>query len=280
MFRFRIFEILLLSLVKGKFTNSRIAILIPPHHSYKNPAPRIAKKKSLRLYANLYDYNDWKAYWNLKEVERERLYQKAKNAAVIIDIGTNNGWVLMNMASLVAKHNGFVYGFEPHPETYKRCIANIKSSCISNCEVYNMGCGEKQTEFVMAAVKESNSGQNRIITNVVGTHEAGGLVTIKVAKLDNMFAHLKKIDLIKIDVEGFEMHVLKGAEEILKKHRPVLFIEIDDELLRSNNTSPESVIVYLENSLGYSILNAADEQRIAHGFSFANCHLDIICLPS
>jgi len=229
--------------------------------------------------ANLYDYNDWKAYWNLKEVEREHLYAIAKTARTIVDVGTNNGWVLMNMAAITKLNNGFVYGFEPHPVTYKRCIKNIEVSDITNCKVFNMGCGETETEFSMTVVKDSNSGQNRII-NGSDTEEKENAVMIKVARLDKQLAEVSNIDLIKIDVEGFEMHVLKGAYSILKKHKPVLFVEIDEQLLRSNNTSPELIIDYLKTNFNYKILNAANEETIDDNFHFLNCHIDIICLPA
>jgi FkbM family methyltransferase len=261
--------------VKNKNVNNKVFALIPPHDSYSDPTYRLARKDSLRLYANLYDYNDWKAYWNLKETERELLYGLAKDCKNVIDVGANNGWVLMNIATIVTLNNGFVYGFEPHPETYKRCIRNIEASNIKNCIVYNMGCGEMSSELLMTSVKASNSGQNRIIDE---NEVAENTVRIKIVKLDEQLANIEQIDLIKIDVEGFEMHVLKGANKILTRFRPKLFIEIDDVLLRSNNTSPKEIFNYLKDNYNYNILNASNNKPLNANTEFDNCHLDIVCI--
>lgn len=278
-FKIKTFEKMLLPVVKGSYANSRKGALPPPHSTYKNPTYRIAKKNSLRLRANLYDYNDWKAYWGLKEIEREHLYKLAKNAKTVIDIGTNNGWVLMNLALMVQKNNGFVYGFEPFPNTYKRCIENMRMSNIQNCKVFNIGCSDADSELTMSVINEENSGQNRIINGREKLSE-DGIVKIKVTTLDKQLGEVRKIDLIKIDVEGFELHVLKGAANTLKQHRPVLFIEIDDELLKANNTSPKEILNYLRLIYNYQIKNASNLQTINENDLQAGCHIDIICYPA
>ena len=279
-FRIRIFEKLLLPLVKGKYSHTYIAAFIPPHTSYRNPTYRIAKKGTLRLHANLYDYNDWKAFWGLKEKERENLYWLATNAKTVIDIGTNNGWVLMNLATIVAKNNGFVYGFEPHPDTFKRCMRNIQLSKLANCKVFNMGCGESDSELLMTEVIESNSGQNRMINDVSKLQSSQyHNVNVKVTSLDKQLANAEKIDLIKIDVEGFELHVLKGANNLLRKHSPVIFIEINDPLLQLNNTSGEEVIDFLKSKYNYVVTNASTKQVIKKTSVLKNRQIDVICTP-
>ncbi len=279
-FKIILFEKMLLPLVKGKYTYEYITAFIPPHSYYKNPAYRTAKKGTLRLKANLHDYNDWKAFWGLKEKERENLYALAANAKTVIDIGTNNGWVLMNLASVVAKNHGYVYGFEPYPDTFKRCIKNIQESKLENCKVFNMGCGENDSELLMTQVIDSNSGQNRIVNGVgqlpPGQHQQ---IKVKVTTLDKQLENLEKIDLIKIDVEGFELHVLKGADNLLRKHRPAIFIEINDPLLRLNNTSGEEVINFLKKRYNYTVSNALTKQIINETAGLKNLQIDVICTP-
>lgn len=183
----------------------------------------------------------------------------------------------MNIAAIVAANNGFVYGFEPHPDTYSRCMKNINASNIKNCKVFNMGCGDVESELSMQTMLESNSGQHRIVDN--GHNDDDGGVTVRVCVLDNQLSGLKKIDLIKIDVEGFELYVLKGADTLLKKHTPVLFIEIDEFLLKENGTSPEEIIQLLKSKYGYVIKNASDLKLVNEKDNFHNCHMDIICFP-
>ncbi|MEP6844366.1 MAG: FkbM family methyltransferase [Panacibacter sp.] len=275
-FRIPLFEQILQYLVSGKYSDSFAVRLVPPFYTYPNPTNRVAKKNRLRLQANLNDYNDWKAFWGILEYERENLYKLATGTKIVIDVGSNNGWVLMNIAAIITKNGGFVYGFEPFPETYKRCIKNIEYSNLTNTQVVNMGCGEVESLLQMQVVTENNSGQNRIVEND-SKHYA--TVPVKVTTLDNQFGHVGKVDLIKIDVEGFELHVVKGAQAILAKNKPVVFIEINDPLLKANNTTPWEVLNFLENNFQYTFCNALNNRPISKGQNFDNCQLDIICYP-
>lgn len=274
--KIRLFEKMFLGIANGTYLYSFPARCVPAHETYSNNAFRVTKRNGLVLHAKLHDYNDWKAYWGFKEIERENLYKLIKNAEVVVDVGTNNGWLLMNVAKIILPNKGFVYGFEPHPDTYKRCIQNIEANNISNCKVFNLGCGDVETELYMQTVLESNSGQNRIINN--GNNNES--VKVKVCVLDDQLKNLEKIDFIKIDVEGFEFSVLRGASLLLKKHRPVLFIEIDDCLLKENHTSPAEIINFLKSQYNYTIKDAKDLKIVDEKSDFKNCHIDIICFPS
>lgn len=273
-FKIPIFERALLQLVKGANIESFLAKFIPPNYSYPNPTYRKAKKGNFIIDVNIFDYNDWKAYWSLKETERENLYNIAAGCTNIIDVGVNNGWLLMHLAEIVKPKNGVVYGFEPHPVTFKRCKNNISTNNIKNVVVFNLGCGAQPGKATMITAMESNSGQNRIESNTsfstVKNHE------IKIIKLDEQLNHLANIDLIKIDVEGFEKNVLLGAEGILKKFKPVLFIEIDDALLKLNQSSAVDIINFIK-ATGYSVFIAETNLPLAPSFNMENCHFDIIC---
>ena len=276
LFRIKFFENILLLFVKDKFTDHFLAKIIPPNTTYKDGTYRVVRKGNLILHANLYDYNDWKAFWGLKEVERENLYKMAKNAKIIIDIGVNNGWVLMNLCSMVSGNSGFVYGFEPHPATYEKCIKNVSDSHIGNCKIFNVGCGENEDEMKMIAEKKSNSGQNRIISNECSL-SLKEYVNIKTSTLDKQLADIGRIDLIKIDVEGFEMNVLKGGDSILGKYHPDIFLEIDERLLKENNTTPAEILSFLQDKYNYAFTHAFSGKKINVSDDFSGCHLDVIC---
>lgn len=276
LFRIRIFENILKPVVRNARLGSLKSKFVPPNHTYRNPDNRKAVKGSLILYANLYDYNDWKAYWGLKEAEREKLYRLAEHCRTVVDVGVNNGWVLMNLATIVSARKGFVYGFEPHPDTFKRCIKNVEASHISNCKIFNLGCGENEGELLMASIDESNSGQSLIIEeNKISS--VNDIVRVGITTLDKQLGHLENIDLVKIDVEGFEMNVLKGAKNILEKYHPCLFVEIDDRLLHANHTSAKEIVLFLKDQYGYEVRNAFSGKLIDEPGMLANCHIDIIC---
>ena len=90
---------------------------------------------------------------------------------------------------------------------------------------------------------------------------------------------IPKIDFIKIDTEGYEMHVLKGAVETLKKFRPLLFVELSDDNLRQQNNTPQELVLFL-NGLGYSAKNAETNEIISPQSNLHNCFMDILCSHS
>lgn len=105
---------------------------------------------------------------------------------------------------------------------------------------------------------------------------------VKIVSLDTFLAkkYLKSIDLIKIDVEGYEYEVLKGAKKTIFEYRPVLFIEIDDNNLKQQNSSASNVISWLDD-LGYSIKRADTLEPVDSNYEkFKNCHFDVICFIS
>jgi FkbM family methyltransferase len=276
-FRIRFFENLLHPIVKDKYVNHSLVKFIPPNHTYKKGTYRLVKKDKLILHADLFDYNDWKAFWGLKEVERENLYKLSRKATVAVDVGANNGWVLMNLSSIVERNKGFVYGFEPYPETYERCMKNLEDSHITNCQLFNRGCGENEGELMMVVEKQSNSGQNRIVRDEKISFSEEKNFKVVLTTLDKQLGSVGRIDLIKIDVEGFELNVLKGGVELLEKYRPVIFLEIDDKLLKANDTSPAEVLSFLRERYGYMFTNAFSGKKVNISDDFLDRHLDVIC---
>ncbi|MBK7684492.1 MAG: FkbM family methyltransferase [Bacteroidetes bacterium] len=86
---------------------------------------------------------------------------------------------------------------------------------------------------------------------------------------------MKKVDFIKIDVEGYEYAVLSGARETLKS-KPVLFIEVNDNSLKENKSSAKELIELLI-AANYSTFYRADNgDPISSNTNFINCHFDLI----
>src|SRR5690606_5486658 len=69
-------------------------------------------------------------------------------------------------------------------------------------------------------------------------------IDIEVSTLDTELRNMHAIDFIKNDVEGYEMHVLKGAAEIIKKHRPVFLVEVHPGYLQNYGMDHSSVIAF------------------------------------
>jgi len=138
--------------------------------------------------------------------------------AVILDVGANigNHSIFWGLNEGVSK----VYSFEPVKETFDKLKKNVELNNLSDkVEIYNVAIGERATSASIESFSVSNTGANSIVEDQSGS--------IRVISLDSM--KFDRIDLVKIDVEGFEVFVLKGMLRTLREHRPTIIIESFEE---------------------------------------------------
>ena len=151
-----------------------------------------------------------------------------------IDIGANIGtWSIF--ASKVVGNVGKILSFEPHPKTFKYLSGNITLNKSENIEYFNVGCSDKKGNLYFSNNYDT---MNHITYNSVDS------IIIPVKELDFFTSELKEIDLIKIDVEGFELNVLKGATNTLAKTKMIIF-ESNKEFQKKYNYRTEDIINFL-----------------------------------
>ena len=131
-----------------------------------------------------------------------------------IDIGSNIG----NHAIEFAKYFKKVICYEPNPRAYDLLATNTKH--LKNVEVFNWGVGSKE-EYLQLQENINNIGGSSAKYQI----DEKNIVNIEIKPLDNDFDSLKKVMLLKIDVEGMEIDVLKGAEKIITKFYPLICFE-------------------------------------------------------
>ncbi len=272
-FKIPFMEKILVRKTIGRSFEEKIVKFIPNNYQYSRNAWRTAKRDGINYRLNLYDYIDWWLYFGIKDPGRDKLYALVKKDSVIFDVGTNVGETLLNFAKLTSPE-GHVHGFEPDSINFKRCMDNVKLNNFTNILINQKGLGNVAGKFSLMVDTPSNRGGNRIAQNV---HEKS-TETIEVITLDRYAEEIKihKLDLIKIDVEGFEMNVLKGAISTLTSLKPILFIELDNTNLIEQKSSAKELIAFLEQ-LNYSIHNAQTNEKITSLSDFTNCHFDIVC---
>jgi hypothetical protein len=110
---------------------------------------------------------------------------------------------------------------------------------------------------------------NRILSDA----DAAGFTdfsAIETDTLDNIVAanNIERVDLIKIDIEGYEMHALRGATATLTKFSPKLFIEVGYQRLIDLGTSPNEMLAFLRG-FGYSAFRAETDEPIPEDFDFS-----------
>ena len=160
---------------------------------------------------------------NLYEGETANLLLKLK-PKTFIDVGTHVG----RFSIILAKQGSRVISIEPSKDNFKQLTTNIKLNNLQDkIKAFNIGCSEKEENKILYFVP-----QNEGLTSLE-EKEGSRKEIIKVKKLDKICNSLNlkpnSIDIIKVDVEGFELNVLKGTSNILKKGSPLLVIEITDK---------------------------------------------------
>jgi len=150
----------------------------------------------------------------LRALERE-VFPHLPSRTTCLDIGSNIG----NHALFFAEHFEQVLAFEPHPRLYP--LLNYNAGLTDNIRTFPFGLSDSSTT-VQASAAPGNIGATRIGS------ESGNSFDFKVKRLDDLpeVQSLDRIDFVKIDVEGHEPQMLKGAEAILRRHRPVIAIEV------------------------------------------------------
>ena len=139
----------------------------------------------------------------------------------VLDIGANIGYYTILFSKLVGK-NGKVFAFEPTKDYYNVLKSNLKANNITNCESFQIGFSDKDEQLKIFLGQHSASiyeigDQKQIQSELIN------LMALNTFVLNN---NIKKIDFIKIDVDGHEPRILEGAWESLEKFNPIILLEI------------------------------------------------------
>ncbi|GEP61958.1 FkbM family methyltransferase [Reyranella soli] len=161
-------------------------------------------------------YEEFREYYPLCELETKRWFvDHVRPDWWIFDVGANVGYYTILFSQLAPQ--GRVFAFEP-TSTATMLRKNLKHNNVQNTEVHEIALG------LTTGVREDK------IYRVWGTE--GEVKTYPFYRLDD-FANehaIRRIDCIKIDVDSFDFEVLRGAEQTLLKHSPVIVIELNHQL--------------------------------------------------
>lgn len=276
LFKISLLENLLVYFTIGK-EYGRFVTKLPPHHyQYNKNSVRHVTRHGINYCLDISDIIDWYIYYGFKEKSRTHFYELIKTGHQVIDIGANNGDVSLHAARLLAG-SGYVYSFEPDPWNFKRFMENLSLNNLKNITAYNMGIGNSTGTADLAVIDDRNRGMNRISSFV---NEDSPFNPVEIIRLDDFVQQQVsgKIDIVKIDVEGYEMKVLEGAKVTIETHGPILFIELDDSNLKEQGSSAAELIAFLERR-NYQTAHAETHESIVSSMSFSLCHFDIIATP-
>ena len=174
---------------------------------------------------------------------------KPKEGDIIIDLGANTGYYTMRLSSIVGK-NGKIIAVEANPETCTILRKNCDLNHIQNVEIKNIAISDSESKVILHQSK-THSGISSIFNKEFNKSKMNDL-TIQATTLDKLLEErFPIVNWIKVDVEGAELAVLRGCENILKITRNIL-IEIHEHILKQNNENYEEVLDILKKN-GFSI---------------------------
>ncbi|WP_299163157.1 FkbM family methyltransferase [Accumulibacter sp.] len=150
------------------------------------------------------------------------IYNKhIRSASVAIDVGANVGIHSLAMSHCVGRE-GTVFSFEPSTKIYQRARKNISINAKTNIHLSSTALGSAVgTVGFLDTSDQVNIGESKIQENAT--------TKVELDTMDNALANNNNISLIKIDVEGFEKDVIRGAQNVLQANRPALVIELNQE---------------------------------------------------
>jgi FkbM family methyltransferase len=175
----------------------------------------------------LYNRNDQyigraiEKYGEFSGLELDLFRQFCAPGSVVIEVGANIGAHTVGLARLVGSQ-GRVLAFEPQRLVFQTLCANVALNSLENVDCYWAAVGS-QEGFVtvpdLSPRQELNFGGVTLLGAQSGQR-------VSCVTLDR-FISLPKVSVIKIDVEGMEADVLRGSEQLLKKFKPILYVEND-----------------------------------------------------
>ena len=162
---------------------------------------------------------------------------------VVIDIGANIGNFSLSASQIVGK-GGRIIAFEAHPDTALYARRNFK---LNNTQIslHSYALGDKD------GVVHFSSGVYDDVNHVI----KNGGVAVSVKKLDDVqeVQELDHIDLLKIDVEGYELPVMEGAVVTLKKTSAVYF-EVFEQQTKRYSYSAKDLFIFFERH-GFAVMD-------------------------
>lgn len=172
-----------------------------------------------------------------------RILPLIKSGDVVVDCGAHIGTHALSYARKVGPR-GFVHAFEPNPDAASCLHYNRAGAKLFNIIIYPMalGAGDDETAHIMIA--RDNAGSSNIC--------AEGDVKVRIVRLDSL--NLDRLDLFKLDCEGFEPMALHGAQATIESFRPIIICEINAGALGKYGYTAQDLMSQI-NHLGYSISN-------------------------
>ncbi len=160
-------------------------------------------------------------YGEFSELETAFLLRLCRPGHVVVEVGAHIGTQSVPLARHLTE-KGALHAFEPQPELCRLLRTNLAHAGLENATVYDLAAGESTSQLHLPEIDYTTHGN---FGGVSLSEKAAGQA-VRQVRLDDLL-DLKALHLMKIDAEGMELDVLKGADALIRQHRPLMSVEND-----------------------------------------------------
>lgn len=183
----------------------------------------------------------------------------ARESSVFYDVGANYGYYTLVAAGCGAR----VVSFEPVSATYEVLRRNVRRNLLADVATVRIALGDTIGSTLMTLYSSSgNNGAVRRSRGAVAHLTTLGVEEVDLRTLDDVLAEGSFVPptVMKLDTEGSELRILRGARRVLAAHRPILIIEHDSDIARDAGYCIMDVLREL-GQYSYSSFGLADSER-------------------
>src|SRR5581483_9306839 len=168
-----------------------------------------------------------------------------RDRPVIIEVGTNIGSSLIQMAR--ARPQAIFYCFEPSNRFLPYLKKNVEKNQLRNVNIIPLLVSPEEGSSLLFNNKTTAS----VVIDKYDGHELDSMQKVNNVSLDRYFKNIKKIDLIKIDTDGYDFDVMLSGEKVIREFKPYLYFEYETSLLKEAGHTPKELFEFLDE-LGYT----------------------------
>lgn len=201
------------------------------------------------------------------------IYKVCEKEMTVLDIGANIGCHTFRFSKLVGS-KGKVIAFEPTSFAFKKLERNLHLNNAGNVVLEKIALSDENKTKQEVSFRSSwpLDHKNRSGIHPVDHGQMGLRDIVSFFKLDDYVRQkeLNRVDIIKLDVDGYEYRIIQGSIETLKLHQPILIVELFSYTHEEIGDSVFDLVTLLSN-LGYSFYSIKDMRMLSK--NFVNNHL-------
>jgi FkbM family methyltransferase len=223
--------------------------------AFKALRPRAVRVEGQRMWLDDRDTLELGTHGIYEPVETGLLKRELRPGDTFLDVGANIGYYTLIAARIVGPE-GRVFAFEPDPVNFELLRKNVEANGHSNVTLVNKAVSDRGGTLRLF-VNEANRGDHRIYDSRDGRRS----LSIQAVALDGFFKKLdRKIQFIKMDIQGAEARALEGMKGLIRSNRPLkLVTEFSPGSLKLCGSDPAKYLKSLQK-LGFRVREISEKE--------------------